>query len=171
MLNHAPIKERKEMEIYDFYDTDRTGHREYDIAGNEYTLLLKKCYAYCSSFSFAVANPRIAIPATLIPYQLPVTPVVQRQYDRYREHHPPVKVYHFRVSDENFQAVLGITDSIFKWINGWGMENPEDPCFYRSDGSIFFSSIIHEGRCTLTPQKREAVSDILANPLWIPRMS
>ncbi|MBE6625537.1 MAG: hypothetical protein E7622_07885 [Ruminococcaceae bacterium] len=65
---------------------------------------------------------------------------------------------------------MKITDSIFKWIDGWGFKNPEDPCFYRDDGSAFFTSVIHEGVVKLTPRENEDVSKIISNPLWIPEI-
>jgi len=68
------------------------------------------------------------------------------------------------------ELLLKITDSIFKWIDGWGFKNPEDPCFYRDDGSAFFTSVIHEGVVKLTPRENEDVSKIISNPLWIPEI-
>ena len=73
---------------------------------------------------------------------------------------------YYRVCDKLCDILLKTTNHIFSWLNGWGYENPEDPTFYREDGSLFFTSTIHEGECTLFVRD-EDVSEILANKLWI----
>ena len=155
------------MTSYDFFDTDKTGEPSYDLAGSEYNNLLTKCFEYCTSISFIVISNHISIPSALLPNQLPVTPTIQKEYERYRDSNPEVRIFHFHLSTNVYQAISGITDSIFKWIDGWGNKNPEDPIFYRADGSIFFSSVIHEGKCSLFPREDEDVSSVLDNPLWI----
>ena len=39
--------------------------------------------------------------------------------------------------------------------------------YLSSDGSVFFSSVIHEGECTLHVRDDEDVSEIINNPLWL----
>lgn len=48
-----------------------------------------------------------------------------------------------------------------------GFKNPEDPVFYRDDGSVFFSSIIHDGKCFLFPTDSENISDIVSSDHWV----
>ena len=44
---------------------------------------------------------------------------------------------------------------------GQGHKNPEDPIFYRADGSKFFLSVIHEGELELYVNDSEDISAIL----------
>ena len=73
----------------------------------------------------------------------------------------------YRVCDELCELLLEITDNIFSWLVGWGYSNPEDPTFYRTDGSMFFTSSIHEGEIVLLPRDDEDVDDIIAQEGWI----
>ena len=55
------------------------------------------------------------------------------------------------------------------FLNGYmvgGFNNPENPVFYRENGSIFFSSLIHEGEITLTVNDGEDVSKITMINGW-----
>jgi hypothetical protein len=53
---------------------------------------------------------------------------------------------------------------MFAWT---GYIMPEDPTFYRPDGSIFFKSTTHEGELTLMPRGDEDVSNVLSSGRWI----
>ena len=151
------------MAEYRFCDTDITGFAEYDITGSEYEALIDKCFAYCTSFSFYVRSAEVLVPVELEPYRLPLTPSVKAHYQRYGD---IGQVYHYRLSQRNRRYIHSIADSIFKWIDGWGYHNPEDPVFYRADGSVFLSSRIHEGCISLFPLDGEEVSEIVMNPPW-----
>jgi len=155
------------MKKYTFHDSDIFGEANYDIVGEEYHFLLNTCFKYCHSLSFIVRSKDVSIPPSLLAYRLPVTPFIEKQYERYKYCNPPVQIYHFHLCKDTFPLILDITDSIFKWINAWGYSNPEDPIFYREDNSIFFSSIIHDGQCTLFPHEKENISLLINNPLWI----
>ena len=65
------------------------------------------------------------------------------------------------------RIILRISDNLFGYIDGWGYTNPEDPTFYRSDGSVFLKSEIHEGEVWLMPRNNEDVSQIVADSNWI----
>ena len=152
------------MAEYRFYDTDIIGFTEYDIAGKEYETLIGKCFAYCTSFSFYVRSTEAVVPGELEPYRLPLTPSIKAYYQHYGD---GGQIHHYRLSQYNRGSIHSVADSIFKWIDGWGYHNPEDPVFYRSDGSIFLASCIHEGCISLFPRAGEEVSDIITNPPWL----
>lgn len=157
------------MNQFKFYDTDAAGLADYDIEGEEYDALLDMCFRYCSMISMRITSDSVALPAILDNYRIPLTKNVLGAYAHYyREMSPKMRreVHLFRLSPVIFEAIRGITDSIFKWIHGWGYTNPEDPAFYRADGSIFFSSVIHEGECTLTPRCGESVESIILRGHW-----
>lgn len=82
-----------------------------------------------------------------------------------QEFQPYKKYYHLCSELRDF--ILQKTDRLFIWIYAWGFTNPEDPVFYRKDGSIFFESIIHEGECYLYPREDEDVSNIVSKEHWI----
>ena len=58
-----------------------------------------------------------------------------------------------------------MNDSIFKWMYG-KVKKPEDIAFYREDGSVFLSSVIHEGEDSLFPREGEDISAILDLDNW-----
>ena len=51
-------------------------------------------------------------------------------------------------------------------MNCWGLKNPEDPAFYRKDGTPFFSTTIHEGYFTINADENEDISEILSKRDW-----
>lgn len=157
------------MNVYKFYDTDPTGFADYDIKGSAYSTLLETCFQYCSAVSMRIASAQVVLPTVFERFRLPLTDNVLYAYRHYygdnlTRLHKEARL--FTLSPQIMAEIMNITDSVFKWINGWGYKNPEDPVFYRKDGSIFFSSIIHEGECTLTPRQCENISHIVSQGNW-----
>lgn len=153
-----------EQTAYDFRDTDDTGFAEYDIAGEDYQHLLDACFAYSDCMSCFIRSSQVKFPDALAADLLPVPENVRRQYAAYQ--HQDIQIVLLRLTKENRALIAAQADSIFSWIDGWGMHHLEEPIFYRSDGSVFFASTVHEGECTLYPRAGEDVSAILANPHW-----
>ena len=150
--------------IYRFYDTDATGTANYDLTGEEYRVLLDKCFEYSAFLSFFVRSPGVSLPPALESCRIPVTPAMAAHYERYAV---AGQGHAYRLSPQSRSCILEITDSLFKWLDGWGQHHPEDPVFYRADGSVFFSSVIHDGFATLHPRENEDVSTVIQNPLWL----
>lgn len=160
----------EEMIIYKFFDTDCTGREEYDISGEEYKELITTCCKYCEIMSLRFLSPQTSFINELDQFVTSEIKNITFIYEHYYrnikpENQPDVKYY--RVCPELCELLLKIADSIFKWIYGWGYTNPEDPVFYRADGSVFFSSVIHDGECALTPRSTEDVSNIISKDHWI----
>lgn len=164
------------MAVYRFVDTDETGINDFDISGESYNFLLETCMKYCSSFSVRVCVDIIGSNTfldDLEPYRIHANIYVRSAYSHYG--FLPSETYcnadryeirHYRCCREVCAILLASTKSVFEWICGWGYTNPEDPVFFRSDGSVFFSSIIHDGICMLFPRVEEDVSQILSKGNW-----
>ena len=134
------------MTRYNFYDSDPSGYEEYDIVGADYLDLLAICFSYCDTLSllFDLRDVKSAqLFQDLDAYRLPVTENIKHLYDHYGTFEGDImstyEIRHYRLSNEVKEKVVGVTDSIFKWIYGWGYCNPTDPTFFRKDGSVFFN--------------------------------
>ncbi len=149
--------------IYKFYDTDVEGLEDYDIAGEDYRTLIEICCKYCTTFSLIATNKNSELLEKLKIYEVEKNEKITHVFTHYGNGYIPVKYY--KVSSALCQTILSNTKNIRSWINGWGLTNPEDPTFYREDGSVFFTSTIHEGECTLMI-KDEDVSEIISDPRW-----
>ena len=156
------------MSHYTYFDTNIFGdcNADYDINGEKYVELLKLCFKYSSTFSFMIygSNKREvlkSIPEALEAYEIEPDDYVIDNYMGYSE--KIIKCY--KVCPEIFDVVLGMNDSIFKWMNG-KVKKPEDIAFYREDGSVFLSSVIHEGEVSLFPCEGEDISAILDLDNW-----
>jgi hypothetical protein len=88
------------------------------------------------------------------------------QFEHYRNSEFEIKYY--RVCDDLIDIITSNTNNMFCWINGWGYSNPEDPTFYREDGSVFFTSTIHNGVCKfIVDESKEDISEIILDKRWI----
>ncbi len=155
--------------MYKFFDTDDTGFMEYDISGATYRNFLDECFQYCSTISFYLWNENVSIPKDLDKYRienLPQTKIVYSHYNSSLQDHSG-KIYSYKLSPELYNFLTSRVESLFQWICGWGYNNPDDPAFYRADGTVFFSSIIHEGECSLFPRREEDVTKILEQKGWV----
>ena len=150
--------------IYKFYDTDITGLKEYNIIGEDYKNLIKMCCKYCTTLSLIATNANSHLLKELEIYEIEKSEKISFNFNHYGEISDKIKYY--SVSPELYRTIIKNTNDIFCWINGWNFENPEDPTFYREDGSVFFTSTIHEGTCTLFV-KGEDVSKIVNNSNWV----
>ena len=149
---------------YRFCDTDSSGMAEFDIAGIEYTALMDKCFEYCSAITLFIRDTDITLPPELEADRIPVTAEMSNYYKRYGD---AGQVRAYRLTPQSKYILLSIASSIFSWIDGWGQHNPEDPVFFRADGSVFLSAVVHEGHVSLFPRDDEDVNILLKNPNWI----
>ncbi len=159
------------MSIFVFYDTDCNGEEEYDISGEEYRTLIKLCCKYCDTLSLRITHIDTSFVNELEKFATKKTneniSVYQHYYGADMNAQLLSEIRYYKICDELERTLLSISDSVFKWIYGWGYTNPEDPVFYRHDGSVFFHSIVHDGKCVLTPQANENVAPIILNKHWL----
>lgn len=151
--------------MYVFYDTDMYyGHEEYDIRGEAYKTLMRTCCQFSSVLSLKFMHPNIAAISKLHPFEI-------RKPDNIPENEALQNCYwdirYYRACPALCDILISIADGIFEWLHGWGFKNPDDPIFYRSDGSVFFGSEIHEGVCVFNPKYGENVDDLLACVDWL----
>ena len=152
------------MRKYVFYDTDIEGNEEYDIRGASYELLMRTCCRYSSVLYLKYLAPNMQVYDKLKefeiekPQNIPDDPGVYMPFCDKR---------YYRVCPELCDALLRTANGIFEWLDGWGFHNPDDPVFYRSDGTVFFASEIHEGVCVLAPKENEDVTEVLSSVEWV----
>ena len=165
---------RSEIMIYKFYDTDSAGTAEYDISGFMYECLLRLCFDYCTSVSFCLSPDLKKDLSKFQKDKLQVTQSVKEQYRHYgrfstgdTDENTGYTIAHYRLSSDIKQWLQTAVDSLFKWTYAWGNDNFDDPAFFRPDGSVFFSSIIHEGECTLFPMIGEEIGSVIHNGNWV----
>ena len=176
------------MKTFCFYDSDwfygGNGDVKNHIQGVEFRKLLEACFRYCSYVALSIsAKSEERFKKLLSPFEIAVPEAIAQDvypqaYEACRwgrtkdgKSFPEIvsisNIRFYRACPDLLNVLYSISDSLFTWLDGWGFCNPENPTFYRSDGSVFFSSVIHEGECTLHVHDDEDVSEVIKNPLWI----
>ena len=153
------------MREYKFLDTDPMGFgwEEYDIVGEDHAELIRTCCKYSKTVSFAIGIDKWSLIEKLEAYRIPkdnnitfISPVSWRNGI-------PDEIRYYRVCPELCELLIQYVDNIWDWL----FANPEDPIFYRADGSVFFKSRIHDGWCILTPRDDENVDHIVKKAHWL----
>ena len=130
---------------------------EYDISGEEYTRLLNCCFKYSFCVMLWFGDEKLPEGYEKFIVDLPES-VSTEGFGGF--------TCCFRACKELKELMIQTADHIFAWCNHSGSHCPEDPTFFREDGSLFFASAIHEGFCWLIPRDDENVEEIIQNPLW-----
>ncbi len=74
---------------------------------------------------------------------------------------------YYRLCPRLCEILICSAKSIFEWYQIIGeYNNPENPTFYRPDGSVFLESNIHEGELILYVNEDEDVSEVVSLPGW-----
>lgn len=161
------------MARYFFRDTDEVGDAEFDISGQEYLLLMERCFKYCKSVSFR-AHPESKKEVALLDHQLPITDYVLELYQSMGERGVqtssgliPFEIKHYELAPAVKAYILTQSNNLWGWICDCDHQNPEDIAFFRADGSIFLYTSIHDGECFLISYDNEHISDILSIGNWI----
>ena len=158
------------MSAYYFYDTDPCGYgfEEYDIAGEDFKELIETCCRYCETLSLLILEEKAKVAEKrLEPYRIPKPEAITCDPYAHYGWGELTGVRYYRTCPELCALLPQIADHIFRWRSGWRCHNPEDPVFYRSDGSMFFFSIIHDGECMLMPREGEDVSHVVSKEHWL----
>ena len=150
------------MGCYTYYVRDYfLNAGEYPLKGAHYQCLLQHCFRYCAYVAFAAPNSHTKAAEDIAKWQVEnpgvaVSPETRRGCRA---------LYH--TGEELLQAMLNWTDDLFDPRTLSAHEYPEDPIFLRSDGSVFFDSILHEGECSLYPRDGEDISEVLSYGRWL----
>ena len=153
------------MKKYIFYDSDISGNADYDIKGKCYEKLIHFCSSKCPYFTLMKVADFSPIFEELEAYIIErpaVCPIPKAQY--ISSGFKSYNIY-YRVCRESISVLLRI-GSVFSYLwDNISVNPPEDLTFYRSNGSVFFSSVTHEGECALYLEDNEE-TDIVLNSLW-----
>ena len=150
--------------IYRFYDTDYYGNEEYDITGEEYKQLIQTCCEHSEKMSFKYfSNKPTDLYQKLKKFKICSDIFTHKGYNDIVSHE---EVVYYRVCSELCYILQQEANGIFEWLYGRNYKNPEDPCFYRKDGTFFLATSIHNGEITIFGKDNE-IDDIVKNPLWI----
>ena len=152
------------MRQYCFRDTDASGDAEYDIIADEYEVLLNICVTYCKYLTIRICCNDIVLPARMLAHQTELLPEMKTKYAHYGDANG--RIIAFRVYPEIVTDMIGVASSVFSWTSGWGLHNPDDPAFFREDGSAFFYSVVHEGKCVIEQKAGEDIGAIIHDRRW-----
>lgn len=142
-----------------FFDYDDVLDKDVEIKGKNFELMLDICFRYSKYVSFLVTETDFRKYSGLESFLVQEEKrMLSEMYDKNLRYSRIGIVEFFYCSKEFKSFILSITKDLWSLIHGWGFENPEDPVFYRNDGSVFFSAVIHEGYGTFYPRSDEDVS-------------
>lgn len=143
-------------------------NEEDTINGEELKQLWNICFRYCKAFSVTFWNAS----ETTNYY----TEFKNNALNMYRTHSwPGTTAYGATVdpyvavlpcNEKTKELIFAVSDNLLEFVYWWGYNNPEDPAFYRQDGTVFFESTIHDGGFHLSVDKDEDISELLLNRNW-----
>ena len=157
------------MKRYYFYDYDEVTETEHDIRDDNYRKLIDFCCANAKTVSFMFRSADIFCADWLECFRIDHPAEITCSYyhlgmGKKREEDLGLRFY--AMCPELHRWMLDSAESIFEWLDGWGYKNPENPIFYRSDGSVLLYSVIHDGEIVLCVRDDEDVSGILSSSPW-----
>ena len=154
------------MESYMFFNWNDYSDDDIDLTKEEYENLLSISCKYCDTVAFFITDENVKFQEKLEPFRIAKpSNIVYPFTTKCKDEELGIRFY--KACPELCKIMIESIGSIFEWLNARGFKNPEDPTFYRSDGSVFLDTTIHEGVLTLTPREDEDVSSILADSRWI----
>jgi hypothetical protein len=74
-----------------------------------------------------------------------------------------MNLHFYRACPELYQILIENTHNVW---DGWDYEQPALTHFYRSDGTCFFMSNEHEGKCYLYLREDEDASSVVGKGHW-----
>lgn len=150
---------------FTYYDSDIfTGEGDFDITGSNYEELLNLCFKYSDVMSFLIYDSNTSYLKDLEKFKIRRPQSIIGSFEEQRT----IENYQYYKVCEGLKTLMRtISGSIFQFIHAWGYTNPEDPTFYRADGSVFFYLIGHEGECSFLPRDNEDISKILSMGHWV----
>lgn len=157
------------MGIYKFYDWNSYTDEDQNLSRNEYVELFRCCCKQCTVMSLIFRYKDTCFQDDLEKFRIVRPNNINYNFPHYNFANlnaEQIDVRYYRISEELYKTLISSVQGIYDWIYGWGNKNPEDPTFYRDDGSVFFTSIIHEGELSLYVKENENVETIVSNNQW-----
>lgn len=154
-------------QIY-FYDWDPYTNEEFDLCGDAYKVLIDFCFAYSKTISF-LGDYDYTIPSWLKNYEIDQPKEITVSFFELgmgKVNREELNLHFYRTCPEIHNWMLTSAKGIFEWLDGWGFHNPENPIFYREDGSVVFCSVVHDGELCLQYREDEDVSNVLSSAPW-----
>lgn len=162
---------RERYEFYAFSDHSDDPYEEYTIKDGELVSLFELCAKYSKivALSFLSGDEKLLARLSAYAVDESETGIFQKQRrvvgEIYVDRTQLTEKY-FHVGPGLLQTLLGISEYDLFNLAHFGNSKPENPAFYRADGSIFFDSVIHEGKCYLFPRAGEDLSAVVSYPGW-----
>ena len=141
-----------------FFDYDDATGSDIIIEGKAFQVLLDLCFRYSKYVSFLTTEADFKKYPNLKSFLVDEKNMLFEVYNKHLRYSENASVSFFYCTKECQNVIFGISKDLWAFIHGWGFSNPEDPTFYRSDGSVFFSSQIHEGHAAFYPREDEDIS-------------
>lgn len=153
------------MISYVFYDHDERGN-EIPLSENSFLLLMDICFKYAEMFDMYFSSKTYQMFPELEKFQIKEIKTTRNLSAEEMMYYPYLYKRYFECNESSKKALLNISKNLWSFLDAWGYENPENLEFVRSDGSCFFSAIIHEGEARFFPRPGEEISDFLDQVHW-----
>jgi len=151
-----------------------TENDEDTIANSNLIKLYDICFKYCESFSvifFTSLNPENAWDDCekmnyFSEFSSLATKIMNtKEWPGHRGKHEAVLMI-LPCNEQTRKLLETVTTNIRDFVGCWGVNNPEDIAFYRSDGSAMFYSTIHACIFHINADDNEDISEVLSILKW-----
>lgn len=154
--------------IYTFGDDNQNSPK--DIYEDDYYSLLQTCFTYSKYFSLRFKRELYEYPREICDSLNLLNPYMYRSFSALEEPWcggglDRFSIYHCNAN--TYRIIKQCTNKLFAWMPYWYEKKlPEDPTFFREDGSVFYCQVTHEDIAELYPLWNEDVHLIVSKKGW-----
>ena len=154
---------------YEFFSGNSAGID--NISGNQYIELLEFCFQYSNYFSLTFLHPQSGTVNMRLGSEKmeQLDPYIYDSFETKDEpwyfEGPNATIKIFYNNEKTKQIILDHTNSLYEWST-YEHRNPEDLSFFRSDGSVLFHLLEHEGLATIYNNDYEIVPEFALKTPW-----
>lgn len=156
---------------YYFYDSNCYTGEDLYLRGKAYSSLIDFCFAHSQTISFSISKRQeIQHEKWLEQFRIErPTEIICNDDLQWITNPNDNELRFYKACSQIHQWMLSYTDNMFEWIDGWGYHNPENPSFYRADGSLLLLSVIHEGelRANINGEEELNFSSVRTLARWV----
>ena len=165
------IGEVNNMESFFFYLYDEVTKKEQGINGEAYRKMIRFCCRYSATVSFIYRKEELYDPV-LESFRIDRPKEIKCSFYKLGmgcldKDEAQLRLRFYKVCPAFCQWMKNSASGIFEWLNGWGFKNPENPIFFRADGSVLLSTVIHDGEIMFSPREGEHAEELLSLGDWI----